>query len=46
MNTNSKKENMNFPNYWYWNGFKICWSFRGEENEIPIIFLHGFGANR
>ena len=40
------KENINFPNYWNWNGFKICWSVTGEDNEIPIIFLHGFGANR
>ncbi len=46
MNTYSKKENINFPNYWNWNGFKICWSVTGEDNEIPIIFLHGFGANR
>ena len=46
MNNNSKKENINFPNYWNWNGFKICWSVTGESNEIPIIFLHGFGANR
>ena len=46
MNAYSKKENINFPNYWNWNGFKICWSVEGEDNEIPIIFLHGFGANR
>ena len=46
MNTCSKKENINFPNYWNWNGFKICWSVAGEDNETPIIFLHGFGANR
>jgi len=46
MNSNFKKENINFPNYWNWNGFKICWSVTGEDNEIPIIFLHGFGANR
>ena len=46
MNAFSKKENINFPNYWNWNGFKICWSVTGEENETPIIFLHGFGANR
>jgi len=41
-----RKENINFPNYWNWNGYKICWSVKGEDNEIPIIFLHGFGANR
>ncbi len=43
---NSFKEKLNIPNYWNWNGFKICWSVTGEENEIPIIFLHGFGASR
>ena len=43
---NNFKENINFPNYWIWNGFKICWSVAGEDNEIPIIFLHGFGASR
>ena len=46
MNTYSKKDNINSPNYWNWNGFKICWSVKGEDNGIPIIFLHGFGANR
>ncbi|MDC3122117.1 alpha/beta fold hydrolase [Prochlorococcus sp. AH-716-J21] len=46
MNNYPKEENINFPNYWDWNGFKICWSVSGEDNEIPIIFLHGFGANR
>ena len=43
---NNFKENINFPNYWNWNGFKICWSVTGEDNKIPIIFLHGFGASR
>ena len=43
---NKFKKNINIPNYWNWNGFKICWSVTGEENEIPIIFLHGFGASR
>ena len=46
MNTNLKEENINNSNYWNWNGFKICWSVVGEGNKIPIIFLHGFGANR
>ena len=46
MNAYSKKDNINSPNYWNWNGFKICWSVTGEDNEIPIIFLHGFGASR
>jgi len=37
MNKNFKK-NLSFPNYWNWNGFKICWSVTGEENEIPLSF--------
>ena len=43
---NNFAENINYPNYWNWNGFKICWSVLGEDNEIPVIFLHGFGASR
>jgi len=43
---NNLKENINLPNYWNWNDFKICWSVTGEDNEITIIFLHGFGASR
>ncbi len=46
MNTNFKEECNIYPNYWNWNGFKICWSVTGEGNKIPIIFLHGFGASR
>ncbi len=46
MKNKFKEENINFPNYWNWNGFKICWSVTGEDNKIPIIFLHGFGASR
>ncbi len=46
MKNNFKEENINLPNYWNWKGFKICWSVSGEDNEIPIIFLHGFGASR
>jgi len=46
MNPYRKKENITFSNYWIWNGFKISWSVTGEDNEIPIIFLHGFGANQ
>ena len=41
-----KKENVSAINYWNWNGFKICWSVKGEDNDIPIIFIHGFGASR
>ena len=33
----------NFHN-WNWNGFKICWSVKGEKNTNPMILLHGFGA--
>ena len=32
-------------NYWNWNGFNIAWYVQNEENSIPIILLHGFGAN-
>ena len=46
MNEDFKEKNINYPKYWNWNGFKICWSVTGEDNEIPIIFLHGFGASR
>ena len=46
MKNNFKEKNINFPNYWNWNGLKVCWSVSGEDNEIPIIFLHGFGASR
>jgi len=46
MNPNYKKDNINFHNYWNWNGFKICWNVIGEDNKIPIIFLHGFGASQ
>jgi len=46
MNNNLKEKNINYPNYWNWNGFKICWSVSGEDNKIPIVFLHGFGASR
>ena len=40
-NSKNKKES----NYWDWNGFKIFWSVKGEENEKPIIMIHGFGAS-
>ena len=46
MNNNFEEENINIPNFWNWNGFKVCWSVSGEDNDIPIIFLHGFGASR
>tara|TARA_B100000212_G_scaffold328442_1_gene292722 strand:+ start:2497 stop:3447 length:951 start_codon:yes stop_codon:yes gene_type:complete len=32
-------------NYWNWNGFKIAWYVENESKGIPIILLHGFGAN-
>ena len=34
-----------YSNYWIWNGFKIFWSVKGQENKQPIILLHGFGAS-
>ncbi len=46
MDDSLKEKNINYPNYWNWNGFKICWSVSGEDNKIPIVFLHGFGASR
>jgi pimeloyl-ACP methyl ester carboxylesterase len=46
MTTNVKDKNINYQNYWDWNGFKICWSVKGEDNKVPIIFLHGFGASK
>jgi len=46
MNTNFEEKKIYYPNYWNWNGFKVCWSVTGENNKIPIIFLHGFGASR
>ena len=46
MNDNLKEKNIIYPNFWIWNGFKICWSVSGEDNKIPIVFLHGFGASR
>ena len=46
MNSIFKEKNINFPNYWNWNGIKVCWSVSGEDNEIPIIFIDGFGASR
>jgi len=32
-------------NYWIWNGFKIAWFVENEKHNIPLLFLHGFGAN-
>ena len=32
-------------NYWTWNGFKIAWFVENENDDKPLIFLHGFGAN-
>ncbi len=37
-------ENKSF-NYWIWNGFKIAWFVENEKDNIPLLFLHGFGAN-
>ena len=32
-------------NYWNWNGFKIAWFVENENDNIPLLLLHGFGAN-
>ncbi len=45
MNLTLKEKELNNPNYWNWNGFKIYWNVQGENNAYPIIFLHGFGAS-
>ncbi len=45
MNFNYKSEDGDESNYWNWNGFKIFWSVKGQENRNPLILLHGFGAS-
>ncbi len=40
-----KRNEINNPKYWNWNGFKVCWNVLGEGNKYPIIFIHGFGAS-
>ena len=40
-----KTEKEDESNYWNWNGFKIFWDVKGENNKQPIIMLHGFGAS-
>ena len=40
-----KKIEEDQSNYWIWNGFKIFWSVKGEDNRHPIILIHGFGAS-
>ena len=45
MNSTLKLKEKNNHNFWNWNGFKICWRVTGEDNKLPIIFLHGFGAS-
>ena len=32
-------------NYWNWNGFKIAWFVENENDNIPLLLIHGFGAN-
>ena len=32
-------------NYWNWNGYKIAWFVENEKKNIPLLFLHGFGAS-
>ena len=38
----SKNKNCN---YWTWNGYKIAWFVENEKDNIPLLFLHGFGAS-
>ena len=45
MNSIDKSVEIDESNYWNWNGFKIFWSVKGEDNAHPIILLHGFGAS-
>ncbi len=45
MNSTYRFEERDESNYWNWNGFKIFWSSKGEDNSQPIILLHGFGAS-
>ena len=45
MNSIYKSDEENESNYWNWNGFKIFWNVKGQENSHPIILLHGFGAS-
>ena len=45
MNSIDKSQEGNESNYWNWNGFKIFWSVKGEDNTHPMILLHGFGAS-
>ena len=37
-------ENKN-ENYWNWNGFKVAWFVEKEQDSVPLLFLHGFGAS-
>ena len=45
MNSIDKSVEIDESNYWNWNGFKIFWNVKGEDNAHPIILLHGFGAS-
>ena len=45
MNPTQKLEEAYESHYWNWNGFKIFWSVKGQENRNPMILLHGFGAS-
>ncbi len=45
MNSTYKSDEENESMYWNWNGFKIFWNVKGQENSHPIILLHGFGAS-
>ena len=45
MNLKLRKKYFNNSNFWNWKGFKVFWKVEKEENKIPIILLHGFGAS-
>ena len=44
MSLNVSPKYLNY-NYWDWNGFKIAWFVENEKENVPLIFLHGFGAS-
>ena len=44
MSLNISQVKINY-NYWNWNGYKIAWFVENEKKNIPLLFLHGFGAS-
>lgn len=33
------------PYLWNWNGFRCKWRVLGEQNQTPLLLIHGFGAS-